>query len=163
MLKSSFVIGVVLRLWSLCVNAYKNSCLGKNICFLGNMAKESKTGRLINAYVNKAPFYKNSLIYRLFAGLYSVFDKLMAVINRGLVAVVKGSIFCCAAEEIYKKGYAVCGLSVIAMGICIGVAVSGSVISLLGVAVFLIIALVCKSNVLKNCFIYRFFCWLVKL
>lgn len=162
-LKSSFVFGFICQICNFFANAYNNSCLAKNINCIARVIKESRAYGIINSYVNKKPYYEYSVIHRLFMAVYSLVDRLMAVLNKGITAMAYSSIFCKAATNIYKSGNMLCALCIMAMGICLGMALCGSLVCLTGAVVFCVLALACRGNVLKNCFIYRFICWLVKL
>ncbi len=162
-LKNSFFIRFILGICTFFANAYKNSKLKKAFNAVGRTVKASLTYKILKKYADKKPFYESSLIHKLIKKILYFIDIPMKAINKGILCAVKGSKVCGGISEIYSKGKSVQALCVFAMGIALVFALKGSAAGIGIFVIMLVLALIGSFNaVFKNCFVYRFICWLVK-
>ncbi len=121
-LKGSVVFSLLLRIVGFFENAWEESILRRFTVRLGKYWRESFTGSSAAKYINKEPFYMNSVTYRAIKAVFGVFDKIFGKIHSIfawvgrlcsiLAASWRGSIFCRAFSEETILGKSVCGSAV---------------------------------------------------
>jgi O-antigen ligase len=84
MIKGSVIVSFLLKLYTVFSVSWQESRL-KRLC---GFAGESVTGNLAKAYVNKQPFYLNSITYRVITGIFGLFDRLFGKLH----SLFKGNI-----------------------------------------------------------------------
>lgn len=100
-LKGSIIISLILNIVSAFDRAYKDSLLKRALAKTDLCFKNSLFYKILSAYVNKRPWYRYSLTYRLVFVVANLFDKLFAGIFNIVKAAFKGSV----AADSYKKAY----------------------------------------------------------
>jgi hypothetical protein len=91
-IKESLVYRLVIAVCKAFATAYGESKFKKYIADnVALMWKNSATHKILSAYVNKEPYFESSLFYRLFMFIFSLFDKLFALLNTLIFGLLSGS------------------------------------------------------------------------
>lgn len=120
--KESLIIKLIINVFKAFMAAYDNSRLKKivdsiNICFKG-----SRTYSVLSHYINKRPYYRNSMVYKLIMAISGVFDKIFGIINKVVSGLLNGSAFSKKVYSVIKADVnkKLCGFGLLFMSIPIG-------------------------------------------
>lgn len=121
-LKGSAVFSLLLRIFVFFENTWSNSCFKRFVDAAVRCWHGSFTGKTAEKYINKEPFYMNSITYRVVKAVFGVFDRLFGKINsifawfgrfcRTLAAAWRSSLICRAFAPQTVLGKSLCGSAV---------------------------------------------------
>lgn len=94
LLKGSLLCRAIGFVASVFSNAYKNSRLKRFTLSVSNCFNESFTHTVLSHYVNKKPYFRYSLTYRLVIAIMHIVDIIFAFINNVFTKLFSGSSFC---------------------------------------------------------------------
>lgn len=167
-IKTSLIYRLITSLLKKIKAYYALSFLKNAVDFVSSCFKESKTTKLIKAYINKKPYFLNSYTYKLFKGLASLVDKLLGGINKLLSLFLGGSLVVKEIKTIdsfpltEKLRILAVFIAAVEFGFCFGSFIKGTLAGV-GFGYIIVPVIVCfallssKSifNAFKNSFIYK--------
>lgn len=163
LIKESFIVTAIINIIKAFERGYDNSVLKKNVSKITIVFNNSGTHRVLSRYINKNPYYRNSVVYKIIMAIASLFDKFFAKINVLGTKLLSGSIVAKKVKDAYNAGVnqKLFGFGVLFMSIplgslfaliCLGQATGKNMAVCWGifiVGVVLVITATCKDS-LKN-------------
>lgn len=163
LIKGSLIVTVITNIVKAFEKGYDNSALKKNVSKIASAFKNSRTHKVLSCYINKNPYYRNSVVYKIIMAIAGLFDKLFGKINVLGTKLLSGSIVAKKVKDAYNSGVnqKLFGFGVLFMSIplgslfaliCLGQATDKNMAvcwGIFAVGVILVITAVCKDS-LKN-------------
>lgn len=175
-LKGSVLIAFLTSVFNAFNISYKNSKLCRAVNKIGYVWTQSSTQKTISHYINKKPYFINSITYRVIRAVVRGVDKLMGAINRTFTTWLNNSGVCYELKEVgeldskIKTGM----LALFILSVCVGF-LTGKIalgenstqmlVSVWCVFLFGVVLLGVSKyrEIIKNSLICRVFKWLVKM
>jgi len=99
------------------INCYNNSMLKLNIQKLSFIIKQSFTAKLLRNYIQKNPFFLNSVTYKIILSLVKILDKIADFIHISFSNIISKSNICAEVKKSVDKKYEFLSIFFIMMAI----------------------------------------------
>ncbi|GEM_PF-3259476 len=172
--KGSLVTGFIVNICKTLILSYKGSRLRSFVNQCSLCLKNSFTYNILRRYFYKPAYFEYSLTYRLILWLVKIFDVPMALLNRGITYLIRGSLFADTFKKITEaKGsdrlviFAV-ALIYLSCGCTVGLLLKGGglfnlYLSIGLFALALVILIISRlTPYIKDSLVYRLINWFVK-
>lgn len=84
-------MSIVLNSFKYFISTYNESIFKKSLLKIKDISSKSVTADLFNRYINKKPYYENSLSSKFFVWLFSVINIVMVFLNKIFTPLFKNS------------------------------------------------------------------------